>query len=245
MIKVGNCGWGYFRAIDYFGSGWKDRFKSVLQAYSSLYPTVEINSTFYRIPKLSTAEKWRKEADEINRGFEFTVKASQLITHTLRFTKGSIKFFNIMKDICKALDAKILLLQSPAGFKATDTNINRMESFFEDIDRGDLILTWEPRGDWQKNPKLIKQVCKRFNLIECVDPLRNEPLYFGKRKIAYFRLHGFGIFSMYHYNFSKDELNKVLGICKNLRKKVKDTYVFFNNSECYSNALQFMKLIEK
>jgi uncharacterized protein YecE (DUF72 family) len=244
MIKTGCCGWGYMRIRDFFGEEETSKFKSILQAYAALFQTVEINSTFYRIPKLTTAEKWRKEADEINKDFEFTVKCSQLVTHIIRFTKGSVKFFDIMKDICKNLDAEVLLFQSPAGFKATDENVARIESFFENIDRGNLILTWECRGSWLENPGLVKKICKKFDIIHCVDPFRNEPLYFGKNKIAYFRLHGFGLLSMYHYNFSTNELNQLKEKVEKL-KKLKEIFVFFNNSECYLNAIQFMKLLEK
>lgn len=245
MINVGNCGWGYLNCGEFFEEKWKTRFKSVLQAYSSLFPTVEINSTFYRIPKLSTAEKWRKEADEINKDFEFTVKCSQIVTHLIRFTKGSVKTFNTMKDICKKLDAKVLLFQSPASFRATEENIKRMTGFFGNIDKDDLIFVWEPRGDWHKNPNLIKQICKEFELVECVDPFRNDSVYFGKAKISYFRLHGFGLISMYSYNFNIKELEDLKEKIEKMKKKVKDFYVMFNNSNCYKNALQFMKLIEK
>jgi uncharacterized protein YecE (DUF72 family) len=149
-----------------------------------------------------------------------------------------------MKDICKKLDAKILLFQSPSGFKATDENIDRMESFFNNIDRDNLILAWECRGSWLKNPKLVKRICKKFEIIHCVDPFRNEPLYFGKEKIAYFRLHGFGLISMYNYNFSMTELKQLKEKIENM-KKLKEVYVMFNNSNCYANALQFQKIIEK
>jgi uncharacterized protein YecE (DUF72 family) len=245
MIKTGSCGWGYMRPKDFFGNGWEVKFKSVLQAYASLYPTVEVNSTFYRIPKLTTVEKWRKEASEINKDFEFTVKCTQMVTHKIRFSKGSIRFFDVMKTICKTLNAKILLMQSPSSFKPTDENIERLEDFFENIDRSDLLIAWESRGDWRKQPKLVGKICKKFDLIDCVDILRNEPVWFGKKKVGYFRLHGFGLISMYSYNFSQRELEQVKEKIRKLGKKIKTAYVMFNNANCYQNALQFMKLIEK
>jgi uncharacterized protein YecE (DUF72 family) len=242
MIKVGCCGWGYFRPKDFLGG---KEFKSVLQAYSSVYPAVEINSTFYHIPKIATGKKWRKEVDDVNKKFEFSVKCNQLVTHRICFTKDSVKIFNIMKELCEKLDARILLLQSPAGFKPSEENIRRMEEFFESIKREKLVLTWEPRGDWHRHPKLIKQVCRKFNLIECVDPFRNEPLYFGRKRIAYFRLHGFGMISMYSYNFSKRELEELNEKVKKIEKKVKEIWVMFNNSMMYKNALEFMKILEE
>ncbi|MEM5778646.1 MAG: DUF72 domain-containing protein [Candidatus Aenigmatarchaeota archaeon] len=241
MIHIGCCGYSYMRPSEFFGENWKKSFRSVLQAYVKLFDSVEINSSFYKIPKISTAEKWRKEANEINKNFIFTVKASNIITHIDKFSGRSVWAFNQMKEICKALNAKILLLQSPNSWKPSEENIEKMESFFNKIKREKITITWEPRGKWWDEPNLIKEVCKKFNLINCVDPFRNEALYFGKEKIAYFRLHGFGLLSMYHYNFSKKELEGLKEKIKSLY--VREIYIMFNNAWCYSNALEFKKLL--
>ncbi|MEM5836753.1 MAG: DUF72 domain-containing protein [Candidatus Aenigmatarchaeota archaeon] len=244
MIKVGCCGWGFFNSKNFLGSKAKN-FKSILQAYSSIFPSVEVNSTFYKIPKIKTAEKWRKEVDEINKNFEFTVKANQTITHQAKFSKDSVETFNEMKEICKVLRAKILLFQSPASFKPEEENLKRMEEFFRAIKREKLILVWEPRGKWHEEPELLKKVCKKFDLIECVDPFRNEPLHFGKEKIAYFRLHGFGSTSIYNYDFSKKELEELKEKVFGLEKEVEEVWVMFNNTMMYKNALEFMNLIKE
>ena len=60
-IKVGCCG-----------------FVISQQKYFRLFRLIEIQSTFYQMPELKTAEKWRSLAPA---GFEFTMKAWQLITH--------------------------------------------------------------------------------------------------------------------------------------------------------------------
>jgi uncharacterized protein YecE (DUF72 family) len=101
-ITVGCCGWGYLREED-FSAQILRKFRSKLQAYVQLFRSVEVNSTFYRIPKLETAEKWRSEADEMNKQFEFSVKASKIITHIDRFgSRSSIDAFSRMLDICAA-----------------------------------------------------------------------------------------------------------------------------------------------
>lgn len=241
MIKIGTCGWSYLREHD-FSSLIRKKYKTKLQAYAQLFDCVEINSTFYRIPKVRTAEKWLDEARDINKKFEFTVKASQLITHIGKFSGQAFWAFQQMKDICKALNAKILLLQSPASFGPSKENIEKMKIFFETIKRDDLILTWEPRGKWWQNPKTIKKICRDFDLINCVDPFRNNAQYFGKNGIAYFRLHGFGKPSMYNYDFSKSELKDLATKCKKI--KAKKIYVMFNNVECYKNALNFKDILK-
>lgn len=242
MIKVGCCGWGFFRPKDFLGDK-ANKFKSILQAYSSIFPCVEINSTFYRIPRIETAKKWREEVDEIKKDFEFTVKCNQLITHQIKFSKNSVEIFNIMKEICKNLKSKIMLFQTPASFKACKENLKRMEEFFEVIKRNGIKLIWEPRGEWLEDVELLKKTCKKFELVECVDIFRNEPVYFGKEKIAYFRLHGFGVKNIYNYNFSKQELEELKDKVKSIEEKVNEVWVMFNNTMMYKNALDFMKLM--
>lgn len=237
-IKIGCCGWAYLSPQHFFGLDWKKKFNSTLQAYAALFPVVEINSTFYQIPKIATVKKWRSSVDD---GFEFTVKASRMITHTRKFSDPALWAFGQMKVICKVLKAKVLLLQTPANWGPSDNNIAKMERFFKKIQRGKLIITWEVRGAWLDEPKLLTTICKRFDLVHCVDPLRNDSVYCGTAKIAYFRLHGFGKPIMYHYNFSQAALCKLKKKIKSLN--VRQVYVMFNNSFCYENALTFGKML--
>lgn len=244
-IHVGCCGWSYFQPGEFLGGNWKDGFGSVLEAYASKFDCVEINSTFYGIPKIPTAEKWFREARAVNKKFVFTVKCSGLVTHRSPFGKQAVPAFNLIRRVCEALHADIMLLQSPASFGPTKQNIEKMEKFFAKTRREGLKLAWEPRGKWWNEPALVKDVCEKYDLVNCVDPLRNEPRHFGTRqKTAYFRLHGFGWPSMYGYDFSDRELQKIAGKVSGLGKArvIKDAWIMFNNAECYGNALKFESL---
>lgn len=239
---MGCCGWSYLR-VQEFPTEISKTYSSKLQAYAKLFDTVEINSSFYRLPRISTAEKWRKEADEINPGFEFTVKAFKGVTHLHRFQKKeSLDAYEVIADVCSALRAGYVLFQSPAGFIPTEANIDNMRSFFDRIDRKGLTFVWEPRGTWYDDPSLIESVCRENDLVHCVDPFRNDPLVFGKERTAYFRLHGFGTPTMYNYNFSGEELRKLKQKIESLREAVRDVYVFFNNEACYRNGLDFRNI---
>ena len=235
MIKIGNCGWSYLNAKNYFGESWEKQFKTKLQAYVKLFNLVEINSTFYRIPKVKTAEKWRKEADEINPEFEFTIKVSQIITHKDKFSsEKSFQAFTRMKEIANVLRAKILLFQSPASFRPTKENLEKVKNFFEKIKREDLILVWEVRWRDSWTPEIVKNFFSSLDINQCVDPLRQECFYY--KDLLYYRLHGFGQ-PMYNYQFSDEELKKVAEKCK------EKTYVLFNNGTCYEDALRFKGII--
>lgn len=244
QIHTGCCGWSYLDEND-FRDELKKKYRSKLQAYVHLFDSVEINSTFYRLPRLTTAEKWRKEADEVNPGFEFTVKAFQGITHLHRFQKKeSLDSFNIVRDVAKILRARFILFQSPASFRPSEENIGNMQTFFGTIDRQGTNAVWEPRGKWYDDASLIERVCEDCKLVHCVDPFRNNPLLPGKTRTVYFRLHGFGKPSMYRYDFSDEELRNLRAKVNALEKVVNNVFVFFNNETCYRNGRTFQKMLE-
>jgi uncharacterized protein YecE (DUF72 family) len=84
MIHVGTSGWQY--------GSWRDRFypkgvpqRAWLRHYASRFPVVEVNNTFYMLPKESTFDRWREETPK---GFLFVVKASRYITHVRRMREA-------------------------------------------------------------------------------------------------------------------------------------------------------------
>ncbi len=131
----------------------------------------------------------------------------------------------------RTLGASLIVFQCPASFKPLDQNVKNMRAFFSKIDRTGFTFAWEPRGTWADD--LIGRLCRELDLIHCVDPFKNEPLFGG---MDYFRLHGA---ADYIYTYSDKELDV-------LRKKIseKPTYVMFNNNTMKEDALRFMKLMQ-
>ena len=99
MIKIGCCG-----------------FPTSMKKYFQSFNLVELNSTFYQYPRMETVEDWRKKAPK---NFEFSVKAHQDISHRarLKVEESSLQAFERMKDICKALNTQVLLIQTPGSFR--------------------------------------------------------------------------------------------------------------------------------
>jgi uncharacterized protein YecE (DUF72 family) len=242
-LSVGCCGWSYLRPRE-FQKELKRPYISTLQAYAQLFNVVEVNTTFYRIPGLSTAQKWREESMALNGSFRFTVKAYQGITHRDRFGRRSPQLFDALRKVAQEMNASVILFQLPGSFHPDDNNIRKLKEFFTHVERGAFAFAWEPRGRWLENPHAITDVCEECDLVHCVDPLRSPSLWSGKAGIAYFRVHGFGERSIYRYNFSETELQTLHSLVQSLKTSRRGIYVFFNNVFCYRNALSFSAMLD-
>jgi len=163
--------------------------------YFQSFPMVELQSTFYMLPRQSTVERWRETAPP---RFEFVVKAWQAITHPsssptwkrvghafpnakasrygyLRPTAENFEAFKRTLDVCDALRARVCLIQCPPSFQAVPENVRNLKQFLTKIDRHGLTLAWEPRGTWLTKPKLIRRLCDRLGIVHVVDLLRSDP----------------------------------------------------------------------
>lgn len=230
MVRIGTCGWNYLSPGQFLSDLPREK---LLQSYARLFDTVEVNSTFYRLPGKTTPDFWRKQVNERRKDFEFTVKAPKLITHTHKFSPHADWAFESIKDVARKLQAKIILFQTSEYFVPSKENIQKLESFFTRINREDFILVLEVR--WAENWKkeIVFPLFKDLKLEQCIDPLRQD--WFYAESTAYFRLHGFGR-PMYNYAFSDAEIRRVYDLISSL--DYKEIYVFFNNSNCYADALK-------
>ena len=84
QILVGTSGFSY---KEWKGSFYPEKLKQadMLHYYAERFSSVEINNTFYRMPKASMLEGW---AGQVPSGFLFVLKASQQITHRKRLKEA-------------------------------------------------------------------------------------------------------------------------------------------------------------
>ena len=237
-------------------------FPMSMEKYFKEFSVVELQSTFYKIPSLDLVKKWREKAPK---DFEFSVKAFQGITHPtssptwkragmerseieklkdevgfLRPTKEVMEFWNKNLEICKLLGSKICLIQLPPSFKEEEENLKNAKEFFKRIERNGISICLELRG-WSERG--FKEICKEFDLISCVDPFASKPLWFSKKKIAYFRMHGSyekGRIN-YKHKYEKKELLELKSIIESLN--VKKVYCLFNNVWMKDSAISFKKVM--
>jgi uncharacterized protein YecE (DUF72 family) len=225
MIKVGCCG-----------------YAAAMKKYHETFRLVELNSTFYQYPKMSTVEGWRKKAPN---NFEFTVKAHQDISHKYKLTieEECLQAFEKMKEICKTLKAQILVIQTPPSFKPD--SLEKAKEFFLTVDRENLQLVWETRGSTWNTSAVREKIAKtlqKANVTHVTDPFVTTPAYV--ENIAYFRLHGLGK-QMYYYQFTDNELKRLYMFLKPFEDEGKEVYVLFNNLSMFEDALRFKEFLEK
>ena len=100
------------------GSFYPEKMKpeEMLSFYAERLPTVEINNTFYRMPKVAVLESWAGSTPE---GFRFAIKASRRITHMARIKAESAEPLAFLYRNLASLGAKrgAVLFQLPPNLK--------------------------------------------------------------------------------------------------------------------------------
>ncbi|HEY1236169.1 MAG TPA: DUF72 domain-containing protein [Candidatus Binatia bacterium] len=86
-LWVGTSGYSYKA---WLGSFYPEGLpgKDMLRFYASRLPSVEINNTFYRLPKETVLQNW---AEQVPPEFRFVLKAPQKITHVKRLKDASVE----------------------------------------------------------------------------------------------------------------------------------------------------------
>ena len=101
-------------------------------------------------------------------------------------TDESMSLWQRQIQFATEMEARALVLITPASVTPSSTNITAMSRFFKAIDRGNLPLVWEAHGPWE--PGQILQFAEANDLIPAVDPIRDD---IPDTDIAYFRLGAF------------------------------------------------------
>jgi uncharacterized protein YecE (DUF72 family) len=247
-VKVGCCG-----------------FPVAHEKYYRAFSLVELQSTFYKLPRQSTVQRWREEAPL---EFEFVVKAWQVITHPsssptwrrsrltigrakasrygyLRPTAENFEAFCDTMNACNMLKARVCLIQCPPSFHPSAKNVRNLEKFLTKVDRRGLTIAWEPRGNWLKKPQLIRKVCETRGLVHVVDLLRRDPV--SPLRLVYCRLHGLGERETnYAYRYTDDDLKQLLEKLSSIEKEgCQEVYILFNNVSMFEDAKRFSTLISE
>ena len=122
-LWVGTSGFGY---KEWRGKFYPERFpaKEMLGFYASRFAAVEINNSFYRLPKETVLRSW---AEQVPAEFRFVLKAPRKITHTKRLKDAGAEVEDLF-SVATALGSSqgAVLFQLPPNFKR---DVERLQTF--------------------------------------------------------------------------------------------------------------------
>jgi len=241
-ILLGTSGWSY---REWVGPFYTENDKSLLKAYTRVFKTVEIDSTFYRYPSKGTVMGWTRYSPE---GFVYTAKLPKLITHekNLHLAQGIQedleKFIEVMEPLWLGGKLGCLLIQLPPKY---DYRPKEFEEFLRILPRHIKFavefrdLSWMREETWV----LLHKYSVAYAIVD--EPLLPPDLHFTT-SLAYFRWHGKGVRPWYNYRYGAEELEPWIPKVKEAAEKVKTVYGYFNNhyhGYAVENCLQVLEML--
>jgi len=215
MIYVGTSGYSY--------KEWKGSFyptnlspKDMLAYYAERFKTVELNNTFYRLPKPNMIESWMAQ---VPKDFRFSVKASQGITHFRRLKDAAAAtrtMLNVMSTFQDRLAA--VLFRMPEDF---EKDIERLETFLKALPADTRAVFEFRHPSWFDDEVLA--LLRSQNRVLCVSDRDEMPLDHIDKTADW------GYVRLRRVNYSDADLKTWAKRIK--AQKWKDTYVFFKHED--------------
>jgi uncharacterized protein YecE (DUF72 family) len=229
----------------YYYPMWKNKFypqglqpKNWLSYYSSIFNSVELNGTFYRIPKLTDLQKYAQLTPP---NFKFSVKMSKYITHIIKLKDSKQQIDDFQDLIREGLSHKLsyFLFQLPPSFHYSEENLERV---INNISHNCFnIIEFRHISWWNDH---VKKALTKANLTFCnVDYPGLKSKFITTSPIFYIRFHGNPV--LFKSEYSEDQLKNFYG---HFPKNCTHYAAYFNNTYYeagYKNALQLMEIAKQ
>lgn len=203
--------------------------KSRLNFYASLFNSIEINSSFYKVPMASTVRKWTAEVPQ---HFRFTFKLWREITHNkgLVFSMADVEKF--MRSINEAGNQKgCLLVQFPPSLKID--SIHQLEHLLTALNLHNSEQLWKIAVEfrhlsWYNDT--INSILQQYNMGLVIHdmPKSAPPLKVLAGDFVYLRFHGPN--GDYRGSYPDDFLYEYAQYIQEWQSEGKIAYVYFNNT---------------
>lgn len=225
MIRIGCSGWSYadWRGIVYPAELPARRW---FEYYQSLFDTVELNTTFYRLPKPEAVEKWAAEAQP---GFVYALKLGAYGTHRKKLSDPEQWLPNHF-DRADRLGAHHgpTLVQLPPRWRR---NIARLDEFLEALGPRRTSSRWAVE---LRDPSWVDDdvfaVLARHQAALCVHDLLADHPFELTTDWTYVRFHGpNALVRPYHDRYPAAQLDRWAQRLAILDADGVDSYAYFNN----------------
>ena len=202
--------------------------KTRLTYYASLFNSLEVNSSFYKIPMARTVEKW---ASEVPDDFRFTFKLWQGITHNKKLAFNPEDIARFFQVISAAGDKKgCLLVQFPPG---TAYHPERLENLLVHLQNADPGNAWKITLEFRHKSwynDTIYELLTNYGMGVVIHdlPASASPLTETNAPFVYLRFHGPE--GGYRGSYADDVLSEYASYIKEWQADGKTVFVYFNNT---------------
>jgi uncharacterized protein YecE (DUF72 family) len=217
--------------------------KSRLCYYGSLFNSVEVNSTFYKLPLAKTVAKW---AGEVPAGFLFTFKLWQEITHLKgqQFDPEHVsRFMNIINQAGEKKGC--LLVQFPPSVVFSPVLLGNV---LNEIALGNPEHCWQVAVEFRHKSwyqdvtyEMLDQHLATMVLHDL--PASAAPIHIGEADFLYLRFHGPN--GGYRGSYDDEFLYEYTQYIKEWMEDGKTVYAYFNNTmgEAVQNLITLNKYV--
>ncbi|WP_129717321.1 DUF72 domain-containing protein [Pedobacter sp. SYP-B3415] len=204
--------------------------KSRLTYYGHLFNSLEVNSSFYKMPRAQTLQKW---ASEVPDGFRFTFKLFKGLTHNkgLEFDEAEIHSF-LQNIDAVGLKKGCMLVQFPGSFRPAW--MHRLEYLFRLIREHDPAKDWHTsiefrHDDWYK--PATYDLLARYDMGLVLHDKLSQGIMLGSLQpgnAVYLRFHGPE--GNYRGTYEDDVLYEYASYIQEWLDEGRTVYTYFNNT---------------
>ena len=213
----------------FYNKDWKEVFypnglpqSKWFEFYCTQFNTLELNTTFYRFPRIEILQKWY---DKSPADFKFSVKAPRLITHYKQFNDVARLLHDFYTSVQEGLREKLgcVLFQLPARIAYSEAFLQRITqnlyNSFKNVIEFRHISWW--------NQFVFDELAKH-NISFCSISIKNLPAeIIANTSLLYYRFHG--IKKLYFSEYTKQTI-KNFSRELTLQQNIQETFIYFNNT---------------
>jgi uncharacterized protein YecE (DUF72 family) len=236
-IHIGCSGWHY--------KHWKGPFypeklpgSKMLDYYTRHFDTVELNSTFYRLPLETGLDNWRESTP---RNFCFAAKGSRFITHMKKLADPELavsRYFERVDRLGRKLGP--IVFQLPPWW---EVNSERLEAFLEALPPRHRYA-FELRNATWHTPEILR-LLRKHNAAFCIFEIAGfHSACEVTADFTYIRLHGPG--GAYQGSYPRETLRRWADRLRAWSRDLRAIHIYFDNDQAayaVENALELKRMV--
>ncbi len=211
--------------------------RDLLPFFAQHFKTVEINSTFYHLPRRTTIEHWLETTPD---DFIFTLKANRSITHRRRLDavlREVTLFIHLIKPLKKKLG--VILLQLPPYLKL---DIGLLDAFISQLPRGYKYAIEFRDASWMDD--VVFELMALHGIGLCInDFAQRQTPWIATAPFVYIRMHG--PLGSYRGKYDRQQLTALCETINGFVKEGREVFCYFNNDMegfAWQNAQELIEL---